>query len=557
MSAILHEPINANSTEALLPSYSMYKSIIHKKLNGLNRLDELPNYQAANQLTSSQSQQSLDTTSIRTKDLDSLTKSTNCNIKLLIELTEEASEIGKKSKIITEEGREYKQNDYIYGYAIIENISDQIIPFSVFYIILEGIYQYDDKFTHKVLSMIDLNASLINTEIPKDKFDESDNTCILMDDKLQPHIKYKRFFTFKVPHYILDSTCKHYLSNHLSIPPSFGGFGKYRDFGLAHSWMKYCIKGYLIGEDSKEFRNLSSIERELRIIARYANSHFATEVNNYRFFHNRLKQELQVYNKKKFQKLVNDLYESKESAFEPLRGEINMSQSKTVYVEIPPGPYKIKYVPPNFSHPDLDQTLEIPIKFMQCPRSFKIKEVRCELVIATVGSTNNSIPFTIESPMIFSNKNNKLRFQDILSKPYKKLYQEVAHTMKNGEIAPMEYLRDSLQKLSHLHCNYTELAFENTKHELTKDPSPTPHKYSNPVSVKDKTRSNYELNLKINLKSMHIKRLDKAVKLNRFGGFTLIPNFQTCYLARFYFLNVVIVLGSKQRFETNVPILIE
>lgn len=485
---VLHEPVNANCTDPILPSYSMYKSLLQKKIQ--RHHGDLPAY-GTDAVSVAESIGSAESVALPLKNLDQLPVRQEA-ISLEVVVTEGPNEGGKPHLPALEE-KEYRPDEYVYGYVLIRNTSKTVIPFSVLYVLLEGHYQYDDKLTHKVVSMIDLNASMSNDTVPQTPFDK-DGTCLVMNNILKPKVIYKRFFTFRIPQYILDLTCTHYLSEHLLTPPSFGGFGRYRDFGLATSWLKYHVQSYVIGEDSKRFVVMAHDKAKIRIIPRHIPH--PVEAQNYRFFLSRLTQDLQIFNKRKFDELLLRLYGNKALKKGPV---------KVI------GHYAIEYVPPIVNHPGLNQVLELKL---EAPVA---DEVVCELVITTVELSNYSIPFTIEPYMVFDDTRPYSNFHDIVCRPYKQLHSAI----KSLDLHP--YVTDNIKRLGNLQCHYTYLSVDGVK-------------YNQSESI---------LRVQLPLRYMYIKKLDKAVRLNRFGGFTLVPTFQTCYMTRMYFVRVNIRTGRK------------
>lgn len=545
----------------------MYKSLVHKKLQHL-RNDEPPDYQILSHLTPNQSRTSIDTLkTIRFNDLDKLKMNYNQNIKIDIQLTETPSVIGKEPQILNDDTKEYKEDDYIYGYAIIENTSSERIAFSVLYILLEGVYQYDDKLTHKIISMVDLNASLVNENLPTTQKDPIDQTCIVMNEVLEPHIKYKRFFTFKVPQYILDANCSHFLTNHLYLPPSFGGAGKFRDFGIDYTSIKYSINSYLIGETKEEFIKMGHGDRRIRIIPRNYNSNDPSIVKNYQFFHSRLKQELRIYDKKKYDQMISKLFEIKEGTCNTdLEKTFTVGEVRTKVIISMHEPFTLRYTPPISKHPDVNQQIKIPIKFESASK-VKLKSIECELVLVTVDSATSSIPFMIVPDMIFNNSHEDTNFKNIISDPYHKLFKEVKKTLsKNNESFKLgSYLYENIRRMSNLKCVYHELQIDDIDCKVNYDSTQDSQNENLKNKLKNinnrkpnqerKTKS-LSIDAVVKLKSMHIKKLDKAVQYNRFGGFTLIPNFQTCYMARLYFIKLILKF-SRGKQVIYIPVTIE
>lgn len=188
--------------------------------------------------------------------LKNLAKSENQVAKDLVikvNVTRKVCQKGKEPDIIDPSDIEFKQGDYIHGFVTIENTSDEPIGFDMVYVVFEGtliILKNDNglidtqktQVVHKFLNMTDLFASWSFANIdrlttdngdPHDwcegDMDPYDNTLLSLDLKktFLPHVKYKRFFTFKVPNKLLDDICEyHSLDGHTQLPSSIG-FPKY------------------------------------------------------------------------------------------------------------------------------------------------------------------------------------------------------------------------------------------------------------------------------------------------------------------------------------------
>lgn len=156
--------------------------------------------------------------------------------------------------------KEYTTGDIVHGYVVIENTSDKPIQFIMFYVTLEGYVSIVDNQNNKrilkrFLTMVDLSASWSygnvspSANLEFEPFSKDYEDCILglrTDRILEPHSKYKKFFTFKFPQNLLDNSCQHEQKLHNSLPPTFGidllkKRGRNRDIRI-NSGMKY---GYL------------------------------------------------------------------------------------------------------------------------------------------------------------------------------------------------------------------------------------------------------------------------------------------------------------------------
>lgn len=146
--------------------------------------------------------------------------------------------------------KEYTSGDFVNGYITVINKSHEPVEFGLFTVSLEGTIKSVERNPHattttsgltnkflkilmkKFLKMYDLNASYGYVQVPNSagieyepfSHDLSDGSVIGLptDRLLQPNIKYKKFFTFKFPHRLLDNACINSLLPHLLPPPSMG-----------------------------------------------------------------------------------------------------------------------------------------------------------------------------------------------------------------------------------------------------------------------------------------------------------------------------------------------
>ncbi|GMG40293.1 unnamed protein product [Ambrosiozyma monospora] len=135
----------------------------------------------------------------------------------------------------------YKPGDIVTGYTLIENISNDPIPFEMFLVSLEGTATTknvtststdNNRLTRtSFLKMYDLCAchhyGTIDVGPTADRYGEvcpeTGAQYGLSDDKiLKPGEKYKKLFMFKIPSALLDTACEHQSPEHLGLPSSFG-----------------------------------------------------------------------------------------------------------------------------------------------------------------------------------------------------------------------------------------------------------------------------------------------------------------------------------------------
>lgn len=134
--------------------------------------------------------------------------------------------------------KQYKPGDTVHGYIVIENISDEIIPFEMFLVSLEGqeTVASSSGSSHEArhfLNSFDLSACFHDGCIlvgssrsltQRLQHDEKDDTYFGFNEErtLLPGVKHKKFFSFTIPKFLLDTACPHQIFHHLTTPPSFG-----------------------------------------------------------------------------------------------------------------------------------------------------------------------------------------------------------------------------------------------------------------------------------------------------------------------------------------------
>lgn len=186
--------------------------------------------------------------------------------------------------------KEYSSGDIVHGYVVIENKSGKDVPFKGFYVTLEGVTTVVDTtrkamINKKFLIMVDLSAtwtpsaissSAVNQDYVYGTVDAVDGCFIGLPDEriIKPGLKYKKFFTFKLPYNVLDDKCRHEQNLHLLLPPSLGfnklyKNGKYADIEI-DPILKYGYRSFpggggpVIVEDLT--RNLISISYSINAL---------------------------------------------------------------------------------------------------------------------------------------------------------------------------------------------------------------------------------------------------------------------------------------------------
>lgn len=178
-------------------------------------------------------------------NIDKLHKLPHSPIDIQIYVTKQIPQPNETNELETRL-KEYTSGDFVNGYVTVTNTSSEPVQFGLFTVSLEGTIKevernvnaagVNNKFLKilmkKFLKMYDLNASYGYVAVPNSagieyevfSNDAADGAVMgLPDDRiLQPHVKYKKFFTFKFPHNLLDNACVNSLLPHLLPPPSMG-----------------------------------------------------------------------------------------------------------------------------------------------------------------------------------------------------------------------------------------------------------------------------------------------------------------------------------------------
>lgn len=235
--------------EDVLPSFEMHNYMFNRTIYDTENISSSgnpPSYEDLNFPTA--------TTNITPRDLNNFVDPTkNPNLLLLnnlekfqkidlpltvqVVLTKSMPKLGSKQER-ENPVRQYRPGEVVCGYITIENKSDDAIPFEMFLVSLEGELTVphpskpEEVIRKKFLKTYDLSACFhygcIDLESQgvslQTRLDEYDKSLIGFDNDriIKPKIKHKKFFAFKLPHYLLDTSCFDQLPSHLRLPPSFG-----------------------------------------------------------------------------------------------------------------------------------------------------------------------------------------------------------------------------------------------------------------------------------------------------------------------------------------------
>ncbi|EGW32394.1 uncharacterized protein SPAPADRAFT_67014 [Spathaspora passalidarum NRRL Y-27907] len=474
--SILSIPEESN----VLPSYYMYKSVVHNKFKYLSGP---PSYSSLHDESSDLMQNSNPSTVSVATSISSTLQSLTSTNKISLEV-----------RFDQPSNHDYKQGETISGHLILQNTCDSPINFSTIYILLEGSISFAETKAKTFLSMVDFDSVI----------------CPLLH--IDANSIHKHPFTFRIPNYLLDSECAH-VSNHLEIPPTT----HYTMFCNAE--VKYNLSGYILRQENCEYVNVGEIQKEVSIIPQYTNEeHINT---NYESLLSKLLDETIYINKDRFNQIMCNLRITPLQNKQVITGNSKVSSVK-FDANLLQG-LKVKYVPAIPGHPDLNQTLSIPIEFKSTKggEAPSIKSISAELVAAT-GKTYASCPVYIDDSMLFESFSNR-KYNDIVVNPIIKM---------KGELYRLSHELDNsgLKKLLRFHIYYSNFAIPKVEY------------------------SNKEI--KVNLKGMYRSLGDKSRTRNVYGGFNLTPNFQSCHMVRSYYLHLVVKFDwkSKNNVVINIPV---
>ena len=174
--------------------------------------------------------------------------------------------------------RHYRPGEIVCGYALIRNNSNEPIPFEMELLSLEGDitipnpHNPEETIKKKFLKTYDLSAcfhygciDLQSQGVDENKLkDDLDHTVIGFDNDriIKPNVVHKKMFSFKLPRYLLDTSCFDQLPSHLMLPPSIGlnreacsglarlikvnpllGYGRLDRYGSPIKAVDYAVEG--------------------------------------------------------------------------------------------------------------------------------------------------------------------------------------------------------------------------------------------------------------------------------------------------------------------------
>lgn len=255
-----------------------------------------------------------------------------------------------------------------------------------------------------------------------------------------------------------------------------------------------------------------------------------------------------------------------------------------VSLSTPKEHYSISYVPPiKFREPGkkYNTTILVPIElsyFVEGSNTSKvvfpeIKSLQSELVVFSVRSKKHCFPFEFTHEMCFkdenidsSKKNEPDNFDLIIVKPFQGYINEIQNLIKNvsNEVLRFEtQMYKDIRSVSALSTKYINLSIPDFELHSKSSKSSGNHALvktipweSERIEQEDHLLYSKKFDVTLDLNSCHLKGPDN--KHNRgFDYLTLVPSFQTCLMARMYYIKIVIKMVSGDSLVVHVPLTVD
>lgn len=255
-----------------------------------------------------------------------------------------------------------------------------------------------------------------------------------------------------------------------------------------------------------------------------------------------------------------------------------------ISLSTPKHEYRSTYIPPlkfrTGTVPDQNTLLTIPLDLtffyrlnsLKQPSIPRIKTITAEVVALTVKSEKYPIPVEFNHEMCFRDrevykglKHSVDNFDLIVIKPNKKKLQKITHYLKHlgSDVFKVETkLYNDLRSLSFLATKYLSLPVSQLAFSL----DDTSTRTSNVKDIEEKPWSEeqaespeysiFSKKLNVHLNTKHCKpKLPHGS--DNFEDFTLVPSFQLCFLARMYYIRILVHLHSGECLEIPMPLHID
>ncbi|CAI5758578.1 unnamed protein product [Candida verbasci] len=241
--------------------------------------------------------------------------------------------------------------------------------------------------------------------------------------------------------------------------------------------------------------------------------------------------------------------------------------------------YRIRYTsPPKFGRSSKDTELVIPIEisyFSETDNSSKnipeIKSIDVELVTLTIRSNKHAIPFEFIPDMLFheneidntGHRKNFFQydnFDQIIIKKFQEYLYEFHRLIKElgNDLLKIETkLYRDVKSIASLKTKYINLPISNCNYLYNHNGNLG--SYTNiksiPWSVEENTQNQVyskKLSIKMDLNNCSLKGTEFPMK--GLDTIVLVPNFQSCYMGRLYYVKVSVRMSHGVNLILNVPL---
>ncbi|EMG46760.1 hypothetical protein G210_2987 [Candida maltosa Xu316] len=234
--------------------------------------------------------------------------------------------------------------------------------------------------------------------------------------------------------------------------------------------------------------------------------------------------------------------------------------------------YPVCYIPPtrfrqqpidnltpswNFEIP-LDLSIQFPSLLSKNPTIPSIKSISAEFVILTVSSPKLPIPVEFNHDLVFNKQNNGNlidtdNFENNIVQPFKKYSHEltsITHKLGPENFKLEKQLINDIKCISGLNKRTVILTISEIK--VTNE---TNSKGLYNWTIND-TNASLSLRIGINLENLVLKGGSKN-KGKSYDRFTLVPDFQSCFMTRMYYVRIIVQLSNGSYSHIKVPIRIQ
>ena len=247
----------------------------------------------------------------------------------------------------------------------------------------------------------------------------------------------------------------------------------------------------------------------------------------------------------------------------------------TLCLSTPKKEYCICYIPPvRFRNQSIDQLakswkLEIPIdlsvkypslKSKSTPQLPTIKGISAEFVVLTLRSEKYAIPIELNHDLIF-NKVNTGQFHDSdnvfnnIIIPFRKYSSEIYQIYKRLGAENFKLERQLVDDLKAI-CQLQHQQFNLVVSGLEINGKPFCKDSINWNIEQDSAKASIKIGL--NLEKLLLKGEINPTKLSKsYDRFTLVPDFQSCYMTRLYHIRLTVHLSNGTYSNIKVPVRIQ